>query len=431
MIATNHRPGQSARDGYFGGRGSYDPAQSLADGELARMLLAIELAMTTSPGSWEEVTDALLTAKQTTPDKSARADLFYGAPALAFVLDATGVQYRARWAHELAVLDRILVDLAAERLGAVTIRTEAGAPTRGSEFDLMTGLTGLGIVLLRRAVHQPERHTQLDEAVTEALSGILTYLVDRSMDRILAGVLLPGWWSSTPPRPGNLAGPGRPSGHVDFGMAHGGAGILAFLAASLRAGYTVPDHDAAIRNITGWYTRWRQKTPDKVTWWPQRLSLEELRTGRVRQPTPTEPTWAHGTPGIGRALQMAAIALGDERGRLAAEDTIASCLTQRELNRITEPDLFAGAGGTYLTVLRAAEDAETLMPLHMTGHSLPPSRVGVAADAVSRTSRVLPDPHDTEFLWGRFGSTFVFESLRNRASPVSEGDGVLGIGWAE
>lgn len=386
------------------------------------MLLAIELALTTSPGAWDEVTDALLTAKQATPDQSARANLYYGAPALAFVLDTTGVQHRVRWAHELAALDQILVHLTAERLDAVTIR---------AELDLVTGLTGLGIVLLRRVAHQPERHTALDQALTEALSGVLSYLVDCSQDRILDEVLVPGWWRSTPPGPSNLVGHGQPSGHANLGMAHGGAGILAFLAASLRAGYTVPGHAAAIRHITGWYTRWRQKTPEQVTWWPQRLSPEELRTGRVQQPTPTEPTWAHGTPGIGRALQMAAIALRDEQARLAAESAIASCLTQRELDRVSEPDLYSGTGGIYLTVLRAAEDAEALLPPHRTGHSLSTSRVGAAADAVSRTSRVLPNPQDTEFLWGRFGSKFVFEALRSRATPVSGGDGVLGIGWVQ
>ncbi|GAA4720323.1 lanthionine synthetase C family protein [Promicromonospora umidemergens] len=431
VIATHNRLGQRGLDGQHGQRRPDDPAQSLADGDLARMLLAVELAMTTTRGSWDEVTDALLAAKKRPLDRSARADLFYGAPALTFVLDTTGAQYRARWAHELAALDQILVELTAERFEAVNDRIEAGAPTHGSEFDLMTGLTGLGMVLLRRAVHQPARGTALDEAVSGALSGVLSYLVDRSKDRILSEVLLPGWWSASAPQPTTPVGDKQPNGYADFGMARGGAGILAFLAASYRAGYAVPGQAEAIRHITGWYTRWRQETPDKVTWWPQQLSLDELRTGRVHQPGPSEPTWAHGTPGIGRALQMAGIALGDERGRVVAEDAVASCLTQRELNRLTEPDLYVGTGGMYLTVLRAAEDAEAFMALHRRGHSLETSRLGVAADAVSRTSRVLPDPDDTEFLWGRFGTRLVFESLRTRAAPVSGADGVLGIGWAE
>ncbi|MFJ3405419.1 lanthionine synthetase LanC family protein [Promicromonospora sp. NPDC090134] len=430
MIAAPRSPRRS-RHLPAEGDGPQDPAQSLVDGDLARALFAVELATTSPEGSWDEVTDSLLAATRTRADRSARASLFYGAPAAGFVLDTTGA-YRTRWAHQLASLDQDLVAVTMDRLAAVEARVEAGASPKDSEFNLVNGMSGLGFVLLRRVVHQPARNEDLERA----LAGVLTYLVDRAQDRVLGEVLLPGWW--TPDRHHTTA-PGAPvgvTGHADFGMALGGAGILALLAASYRAGRHVVGHGEAIDKIVGWYARWRQETPERVVWWPNRLSLEELRTGHVApigrdEPSPLDPTWAHGTPGIGRALQMAAIARKDQQARLAAENAIASCLIQSQLGPMNEPDLYGGTGGMYLTVLRAAEDAERFHPL--SDSRIPPllHRLSVAGSAVSRTSRVLPDPDDSEFLYGRFGTRLVFESLRRRASPVCGGDGVLGIGWAE
>ncbi|PUB32576.1 lanthionine synthetase-like protein [Promicromonospora sp. AC04] len=395
------------------------------------MLFEVELAATSPEGSWDEVTDWLLEATHRPVDRSVRASLFYGAPALAFVLDSTG-HYRARWAHELAILDQHLVTVTNDRLTAVEARVASGAPPQVDEFSLVDGLTGLGVVLLRRVVHQPVSN----EALSWALKDVLMYLVDRARDRMLGEVRLPGWWTPSVRRPEAAGAPVALAGHAGFGMARGGAGILAVLAAAYRAGHRVPGHGEAIDQIVGWYARWRQETPERVVWWPNRLSLEELRTGHMTpvgqdEPSPLEPTWAHGTPGIGRALQMAAIARKDEQARIAAEDAIASCLIQSQVGPISEPDLYSGTGGMYLTVLRAAEDAERFHPL--SDSRIPPllHRLSVAGSAVSRTSRVLPDPDDSEFLFGRFGTRLVFESLRRRASPVCGGDGVLGIGWAE
>ena len=60
------------------GRGPEDPAQSLSDGELGRMLFAVELATISSKGSWDEVTDRLLAATRMPLDRSEQASLFYG-----------------------------------------------------------------------------------------------------------------------------------------------------------------------------------------------------------------------------------------------------------------------------------------------------------------------------------------------------------------
>lgn len=61
--------------------------------------------------------------------------------------------------------------------------------------------------------------------------------------------------------------------------------------------------------------------------------------------------------GIGRALQLAAIAAGDRAAQAAAEQAIAACLEPAQLARLTEPGLCHGLAGLYMTALRAAHDA--------------------------------------------------------------------------
>lgn len=428
MIGLVRRRGQPARTNGTSPAG--EPTgmwQSLADGEVAGLVLAIEDALT-SRGSWNEAEAAMSAAWGSGPDCSQQASLFAGAPALAFALDTAGIHGRARWARALAVLDQALVDLVGARLVSAESRAAAGAPTRAGEFDLMDGMTGLAVVLLRRATHARAERTEEAGLLTDALAGVLAYLVDRASDRVLDQVRVPGWW--TPEYEPGPAGSTPLGGHADLGMAHGGAGILAVLAAAHHAGITVPDQDVAIRQIAGWYDRWQQRTPDGVVWWPQRLSLEIVRTGHVQQTVPPAPAWVNGTPGIGRALQMGAIALGDQIARVAAEDAIASCITPRQLSMLTAGDLWAGSGGMYLTVLHAAGDSEAFQHAGTAVASMLQHRVGLAADAVSRTtSRVLPAQDDTEFLHGQLGSRLVFESLRARVVPVGGADGALGIGW--
>ena len=95
---------------------------------------------------------------------------------------------------------------------------------RGSEFDLMNGLTGLGVVLLRRAVHG----SVYGDALIRTLSGVRSYLVDRARDRVLEGVQLPGWWTSNPPEIGPAGGAAVLGGCAHLGMARGAPGVSPF-----------------------------------------------------------------------------------------------------------------------------------------------------------------------------------------------------------
>ena len=95
---------------------------------------------------------------------NASASLFHGAPAVAFVLH-TGAH--PAYAAMLAALDEHINDLTALKLAAAHERIDRGELTRPSEYDLISGLTGLGLYHL-------VRHGSAGSGMTAA---VLDYLI--------------------------------------------------------------------------------------------------------------------------------------------------------------------------------------------------------------------------------------------------------------
>ena len=104
--------------------------------------------------------------------------------------------------------------------------------------------------------------------------------------------------------------PGRP--REPRGRAQASPGGLSLLALAMRQGITVrARHPEAIDRICAWLDAWRQPGP-AGPWWPTWITIAELREGRPTRPGPGRPSWCYGTPGIARALQLAAIARRDK-----------------------------------------------------------------------------------------------------------------------
>jgi hypothetical protein len=273
------------------------------------------------------------------------AGLWYGATALGFsILHAAPGRYEPA----LRKLDQAVTGLAQARLRDAHARIDTARRPSRSEFDLVRGLTGLGAYLLRRDPHSP------------LLGQVLTYLV-RLSEPVPAGDDAdrgaPGWWSSDTPAgcAAHIVG----GGHADLGAAHGISGPLALLALAMREGVIVAGHARAIERIADWLEAWRQKGP-AGWWWPERLTLAELRTGRLRQDRSRRPSWCYGTPGIARALQLAAVATDDHARARCAEDAFAGCLADpNQLARLTDSALCHGWAGVFTTAWHAAADARS------------------------------------------------------------------------
>ncbi|WP_061451809.1 lanthionine synthetase LanC family protein, partial [Streptomyces scabiei] len=203
----------------------------------------------------------------------------------------------------------------------------AGALPHLAEWDLIRGMAGLAALLLSRRPIAPR------------LPDVLACLVALAHPVRSDGRILPGWWSPVGPDGKDMAG-----GHGNNGMAHGIAGPLAVLSLALRAGVSVPCQEEAV----GTFAIWLDRHADR--YWSTTTHLD------ADQPPAAEParqSWCYGQPGIARAQQLAALALGDPVRRQAAEDTVEAILTDPlRLARITDSTLCHGWAG-LLTLTRA------------------------------------------------------------------------------
>jgi hypothetical protein len=318
------------------------------------------------------------------------AALYYGAPAIAFVLHAAATDGVPRYRPAAEALDAHVERLARRRLEVAARRAASGAAAAFGEYDLFYGLTGFGVLLLRR---MPDSNT---------LADVLRYIISLTRPRRDDSEELPGWWVAHDPDP-ILPTPG---GHGNAGMAHGAAGLLALLSIATRQGVVVDGQAEAIEALAAWFDRWRQDSADGP-WWPQWLTRENLRTGHPSQPGPGRPSWCYGAAGVTRALQLAAIATNNSAGRRAAEDAMVACLSDRQLGRITEAGLCHGMAGVYQAAYRAACDA---------GTPAIRERLPAVAAALTRCAATAEAGNAPGLLTGDAGVGLAVETVRRKTS---------------
>jgi len=308
--------------------------QSLADGAAGIALLHLET------GNWPAAHQTLRRATDGGVSIAAGASLFYGAPALTFVLAATD---HPGLAPARTILANGTATVTRQRLDAAHRRLDQHQQPHYAEYDLIRGLTGLGVTLRRLG----------DD---DLLRQVLDYLV-RLVEPLNT---LPGWWCRNGPE---RTQPAPAAGHANFGMAHGITGPLALLALTLRDGIIVDGHTAAITRICRWLDTWQQHA-NGVTWWPQTVTRAELHHGTPAWQTPLRPSWCYGTPGIARAQQLAARALGDTARQHLAEAAFASCVTDPAQTRhLIDRSLCHGTAGLLAVARRITADALTPTPV--------------------------------------------------------------------
>jgi hypothetical protein len=319
-------------------------------------------------------------------------NLFQGAPAVAYALHTAG---HPAYRTALATLDHSIARLIRLRLDAAYRRIGDGRVAQAGEFDLINGLTGFGTYLM----HRDHNHDLLRE--------ILAYLVWLTQPVQVGGETLPGWWATG--SPDRRQSPRWDGGHAGFGIAHGISGPLALLSAAMRRRVIVNGHRDAIHTMCAWLDRWQQGQA-RQTWWPEVIDRHEMRTGTRSLIGPHRPSWCYGTPGIARAQQLAAIAVGDPARARMAEQALVGCLAnERQLAHLTDAGLCHGWAGLVHTARHAAIDADTL-------------ELVTAADAAARRMRqYLRDhgtPVDDGFLEGAAGIALV-DTARYIAGPAA------------
>jgi lantibiotic biosynthesis protein len=315
-------------------------AQSLGRGAAGIALLHIERART-GRGSWTTAHEHVVAMTRSAVVAHGGCSLFQGAPAVAYVLHLAN---QTAYANALATLDAHIDRATRERLRRAHERIDHGRLPALREFDLISGLTGLG-------VYQLHRHGS-----GELLEHVLRYVVRLCEPLSLDGIALPGWWTGNDTA--DYASEAWPGGHGNLGIAHGIGGPLALMASAARRGIHVPGQTDAIRSICSWLDQW-QKGDGTAAWWPGTISMSELESGTLGQSGPQRPSWCYGTPGIARAQQVAGLALGDQARQHQAEATLLGCITDhRQLDQLDDASLCHGWAGLVQTTWRAVADAD-------------------------------------------------------------------------
>jgi lantibiotic biosynthesis protein len=189
------------------------------------------------------------------------------------------------------------------------------------------------------------------------------------------------------------------------------AGLLALLAHATRQGRHVEGQTDSIGALCDWFDQWRQDSPHGP-WWPQWITHQQLRTRRPTQAGPGKPSWCYGAAGIARAHQLAAIATNDRIRQELAETALAACLTEPQLDRLTDTGICHGYTGLYHTAFRAAADTAN------------PAIARRLPDLAARLADTAPD-HDDGFLTGRSGLGLALETVRTGQAPHTRWDTCL------
>ncbi|MEV0438417.1 lanthionine synthetase C family protein [Streptomyces spectabilis] len=353
-------------------------------------------------GKWEQAHHtAKLIAQHPADVHPDTASLFRGAPAVAFALHTA--DHRA-YRPALARLDQEIAALVHARLAAAHHRIDTRQLPRMREYDLISGLTGLGAYLL----HRDTRHDLLHE--------VLHYLIRLLQQPVIRdGHRLPGWWTSDSPAGKSEAN--WPLGHGNFGMAHGIAGPTALLALSARTGHHVPGQHEALNAACDLLETWARPLPAGGAAWPQTLTAQAWTSGVPHHAHPARPSWCYGTPGIARSLHLAARICHREGTWLRAEHILISCATAAgQLAHLHDATVCHGWAGLCLAVAAAAADApDSHLP-----HLLPPLQARLDSAAAQR-----PRPNAAGLLTGADGILLTRHTLHPTRAVASGWDTCL------
>jgi lantibiotic biosynthesis protein len=162
-------------------------------------------------------------------------------------------------------------------------------------YDLIHGLTGIGVYALARWPHP---------AAANCALGVVEQLARRArQDR--EGVY---WW--TPPMWRGLQRERYQPGGVDLGVAHGVAGIIPFLAHVYRLGLAQQTVRPLLDGAVAWLLAHMVDTASGPT-------IPSFVADDV-EPGPTRSAWCYGDPGVAVALLLAARDVGKPAWAAAA-----------------------------------------------------------------------------------------------------------------
>ncbi len=229
------------------------------------------------------------------------------------------------WA--MAHVRPLMADLDLEDVSAdidAGLREHLGSSPWKEDYDLISGLVGLGVAALERLPH-PDAVACLERVIDR-----LTETVERRPDGLT-------WWTN----PAWLIPETRekcPHGYYNLGLAHGVPGVIALLGRACAAGVAVemarPLLDGAVR----WLLAQQPADGSGFT--------HVIESENVEPPKAARLAWCYGDPGIAAALLLAARCVAEPAWEKAARN-IALRAAARPVDQagVVDAGLCHGAAG--------------------------------------------------------------------------------------
>ncbi|MFC7908345.1 lanthionine synthetase C family protein [Streptomyces nigra] len=373
--------------------------QSLAGGASGIALLHIERART-GHGDWDTAHTWLATAVHGEVSAAANANLYFGAPALAYVTHRVA-SASSRYLRVLERLDTATCAVTRNRLAEAHQRIDRAERPPMEEFDLIRGLSGLCAYHLSRHPHH------------EVTRDVLSYLV-RLTEPMPDSAGLPPWWMNVGPTGAPSAD--YPGGHGNFGLSHGVGSTLSVLSLALLRDFAVPGTVDAVERICAWTDQWRQADA-AGSWWPGLISVHQATDGHVHPDLRPRPSWCYGVSGSARAQQLAGLALRDPTRVQAAENAILTTLRDPlQLDKLPEVGLCHGMAGLLHAAWRMATE---------TGNT------EITAELPRLAERLIAaldrGNHAPELLDGAAGAALALHTLGMDSAPAPHWDAFLAL----
>ncbi len=134
-------------------------------------------------------------------------------------------------------------------------------------------------------------------------------LVRRLQPKTILGQTVPGFHYMPSKIEAQYMSTPAPNGCVNYSMSHGIAGALGALSFAYRR-HPVPDVQKMMEMLITEFLR-TQYYVGGIAYWPGRITIEQYLSGE-QQRFPSRMSWCYGSPGILRALYLAADALSIE-----------------------------------------------------------------------------------------------------------------------
>ncbi len=364
----------------------------VAQGNAGLALLCAQLDACCPGEGWDLTGHQLLAAAADGAERAPRLSpgTFGGVGGLAFAawsLSRDGTRYR----RMLESLEDVLVPQTDWLAGRVA--RQDGLPV--SEFDLISGLSGIGAYLLCRR-DRPE--------VAGALDATLRSLVALTGE----GRAAPRWHTPARFMADDSMARHHPNGSLNCGLAHGIPGPVALMALAIRDGVVVPGLAEALHRAASWLVAHRTHDAWGVAW-PTAVPLDAA--GGVDATATVEPgrnAWCYGSPGVARALWLAGDALDDPGMRRLAVEAMEAVFRRPVARRMIDSPTFChGVAGLLQITLRFAHD--TALPSF--------------ADAAETLTRQLLGTYEPDQLLGFYS----LEPGGNRVDQPGLLDGVPGV----